>query len=163
MKRITFLFLFFLTPFYLCDASTGPATHFPVDEGMKVRIDFWKKVFVKISSNEGFIHDSEDLSLIYKKINIEKMSRRRRVRFVRMEKSKLRRVMRQIIVKKAQNLLEDEKKLYDAIGRPDLKKLASMSRRIRFQRGMRDRYYEGLGRSYYYLNFIKKEFHSALC
>ena len=63
-----------------------------------------------------------------------------------------------IVVKKAENLLESEKNFYESIGKPDLKKLRLMSRRIRFQRGMRDRYYEGLGRSYYYLDFIRKEF-----
>ena len=52
-----------------------------------------------------------------------------------------------------------KKKFYESIGKPTLEKLRAMSRRIRFQRGMRDRYYEGLlGRSYYYLDYIRKEF-----
>tara|TARA_Y100001970_G_scaffold238628_1_gene299976 strand:- start:257 stop:1864 length:1608 start_codon:yes stop_codon:yes gene_type:complete len=66
--------------------------------------------------------------------------------------------MMQIVSKRGQNLLEEEKEFYNSIGSPDLKKLRVMSRRIRFQRGMRDRYYEGLGRSYYYLDYIRKEF-----
>ncbi len=158
MKKMIFLFFFCLTLSFSCTASSGSSPHFPIDQEMRVRIEFWKKVFVKISSNEGYIHDSEDLSVIYKKINIEGMSRRGRVRFVKKEKSKLRKLMINIVFKKAQNLLEDEKKFYESIGRPALEKLRMMSRRVRFQRGMRDRYYEGLGRSYYYLDYIRKEF-----
>ena len=158
MNKTAFLFLFFLTSCFCAVASVGPSPNFPIDKEMRVRIEFWKKVFVKISSKEGFIHDSEDLSLIYKKINIEKMSRRRRVRFVRSQKLKLRKLMTHIVIKKAENLSESEKEFYNAIGKPDMGKLKLMSRRIRFQRGMRDRYYEGLGRSYYYLDYIRKEF-----
>ena len=85
---------------------------------MRVGSIFGKKVFVSISSNEGFIHDSDDLSIIYKKVNIEKMSRRQRGRFIRNEKQKLRQLMRKIALKKAENLLENEKAFYDSLGRP---------------------------------------------
>ena len=78
---------------------------------MRVRIEFWKKVFVKISSNEGYVHDSEDLSLVYKKINIEKMSRRRKSPLCKKKSQNYVNLMIKIVVKKAQNLLEDEKEV----------------------------------------------------
>tara|TARA_B100000029_G_scaffold2821_1_gene3421 strand:+ start:184 stop:1977 length:1794 start_codon:yes stop_codon:yes gene_type:complete len=127
---------------------------------MRVRIDFWKKVFVEISSHEGFIHDSEDLSFIFRKINIKNMGRRQRVRHVKRVKREIVSLLKGIIAKKGLDLEKNEQELYDNIGRPNVEKLSSLRRRVRFQRGMSDRYLKGLERSYYYLESIKKEFNS---
>ena len=158
MKKAIFFLFIFLSIFQNSLASINRKPDFPIDAGMRIRIDFWKKVFVEISSGEGFIHDSEDLSLIFRKINIKNMGRRKRVRYVKRVKREIASLLRGIILKKGLNLGENEQKLYDKIGRPHVEKLSSLRRRVRFQRGMSDRYLQGLERSYYYLDLIKKEF-----
>ena len=53
-----------------------PEQHFPVDAKMRVRVEFWKKVYTQITSKEAFVHDSEELSVIYETISFSGKSRR---------------------------------------------------------------------------------------
>lgn len=130
---------------------------FPVKGSMRVRVDFWKKVYTQITTEEGFIHDQNDLSVIYKKIRLSK-NRRGRIKQSRKEKSIIRGLLRSIAKKNYKNLTKDEKELEKIIGRRDAKELYSMAKDVRIQYGLRDRYYKGLIRSYSYLKYIEKVF-----
>ncbi len=138
--------------------SQLPQKFFPIDSFMRPRVDFWKKVFTKLNSFEGFIHDDEDLRIIYSQIEFKSMDRRRRIRFVRDEKRKIKRILTSIIKKRKKNLTPDEQELLEQIGDPSLEVLRKMPHQVRFQQGMRDRYFQGLKRSYLYLDKIKSVF-----
>ena len=56
-------------------AKLKRSSGFPVRGEMRTRVDFWKKVYTQISTREAFVHDSQDLSVIYGKIKL-KSSRR---------------------------------------------------------------------------------------
>lgn len=124
---------------------------------MRVRVDFWKKVYTEISTTEAFVHDTEDLSVIYGKIKL-KSSRRGRVKQTKNERYRLRKILRSIADKGYRKLNSEERKISDIVGKRSRNELYRMSNDIRFQYGLRDRYYQGLIRSYAYLEYIEKIF-----
>lgn len=124
---------------------------------MRTRVDFWKKVYTQITTEEGFIHDQNDLSVIYKKIRLSKNRRGRRAQS-RKEKNIIRGLLRSIAKKDYKNLNKDETALETIIGKRSKKELYSMAKDVRIQYGLRDRYYRGLIRSYSYLKYIEKVF-----
>lgn len=130
---------------------------FPVRGEMRTRVDFWKKVYTEINSRESFVHDSEDLSVIYGKIKL-KRTRRGRIRQTKNERRRIRKILRSIADKGYRKLNSEEQKIADAVGKRSRNELYRMSNDIRFQYGLSDRYYQGLIRSYAYLEYIEKIF-----
>lgn len=124
---------------------------------MRERVDFWKKVYTEIKSTQAFIHDSEDLNIIYKKIELPR-TRKARKRKTKFERKKLKRLLISIAKKGSQNLTRDEEALSKLIEKKTKKEIKQLSRNIRFQYGLRDRYYQGLLRSYLYMDYIKSTF-----
>ncbi|MCB0370614.1 MAG: hypothetical protein KDD45_14605, partial [Bdellovibrionales bacterium] len=59
---------------------------FKVPKGFESRVEFWKKIYTKYTTNEGVIHDAEDVGVIYKEvdftdiINDSQLSRRRKAK-----------------------------------------------------------------------------------
>lgn len=132
-------------------------SNFPIKDSMRQRVDFWKKVYTEISTQQAFVHDTEDLTVIYKTVQLSK-TRRERIRDTKKEKDKIGNILVQIAKKNYQNLTEEEEKIAKIIGMRPSNELIEMSKRIRFQYGLKDRYYNGLIRSYRFLEFIKKTF-----
>ncbi|MCB0417934.1 MAG: LysM peptidoglycan-binding domain-containing protein [Bdellovibrionales bacterium] len=130
--------------------------HFPVDEAMRVRVDFWKKVYTEISTNQGYLHDPDDLSIIYETITHNNESGRARQRAVDRRRRELRTLLRSIAAKEKQSLSEEESEILKKMGNPSIAAIWKMSKRIRYQRGLRDHYLEGLERSYRYLDYIRE-------
>ncbi|MCB0404091.1 MAG: LysM peptidoglycan-binding domain-containing protein [Bdellovibrionales bacterium] len=130
--------------------------HFPVDEAMRIRVDFWKKVYTEISTNQGYLHDPDELSVIYETITHTNESGRARQRVVDRRRRELRAVLRSIAAKEKQGLNEEESLLLKKMGDPSIAAIWKMSKRIRYQRGLRDHYLEGLERSYRYLDYIRE-------
>ncbi len=151
--------LIYLFLFVTCNLASAQdnTVHFPVTGDMRTRVDFWKKIYTEVTSREGLVHDSEDLSIIYKKISLSK-SRRTRIRESKKIKNKIKKLLRSIAKKNYKNLKQEEQELVEKIGKRDKKELYRMSKDIRIQYGMRDRYSQGLIRSYAYLHYIDKIF-----
>jgi membrane-bound lytic murein transglycosylase D len=131
---------------------------FPVDEYMKTRVDFWKKVYTEISTTEGFLHDENDLSIIYEKISIEGILDKARIKKIKEKKKRWSEVI--LSVFKNENLAysPEEQSIKKKIENFPKNKLIEMARGIRFQTGLSDRYFQGLEESYKYLEEIRVEF-----
>ena len=134
-------------------ASPLASVHFPVEGKMRERVAFWKKVYTEITTKEAFIHDSEDLSIIYKKISLPKSARRR---IIKRERKKIKNILHSIEKKKYSNLNKNEQKILSIVGKRKAGKLYRLSKNIRIQSGLKDRYYRGLIKSYAYLDHIRK-------
>jgi membrane-bound lytic murein transglycosylase D len=144
--------------FFLGQASYGGDEVFQINDAMRVRVDFWKQVYTLITSEEGYLHDSKDLSIIYQILNVKKGSRRKSNRFVKQEKRKLRNGLLGIVKKKRKNLNELERSLLGVVENKSDSEIIALSRQIRFQRGLADRYLVGLKQSYKYMPYIQEEF-----
>lgn len=75
---------------------------------------------------------------------------------VRRHKRRIKETLLSIRRKGYAHLNAREKKLARIVGRVSARKLQAMANRIRFQLGLKDRYYRGLLRSYAYLDYIEK-------
>ena len=157
LLRYVLVFIFSLSLSSGYGANIKRNSGFPVKGEMRTRVDFWKKVYTQITTRESFVHDSQDLSVIYGKIKLKK-SRRGRIKQTKTERRKLRKILRSIADKGYQKLNSKEQKVADAVGKRSRKELYRMSDNIRFQYGLSDRYYKGLIRSYAYLEYIEKIF-----
>lgn len=131
---------------------------FPVDEAIKVRVDFWKKVYTEASTEEGFLHDQENLGIIYEKINFEGLSEKEKIKKIKEKKKRWAEVIESIYKEKKVALTSEEIKIVEKIRRFPYKKLREMTKDIRFQLGLSDRYFHGLEESYKYLEEIRTIF-----
>jgi len=134
-------------------------TAFPVKGEVRVRVDFWKKVYTEIDTTEAFLHDSEDLSIIYRKVNLPK-GRRTRYRYLKKEKRETAAILRSIAKKLSSHkkLNDGEQSIYNLTGKQEPKAYWGLARNLRFQYGLRDRYLTGLKRSYQYIDYIEDVF-----
>ncbi|HTL12765.1 MAG TPA: transglycosylase SLT domain-containing protein, partial [Bdellovibrionota bacterium] len=147
----------------LLPAAAGPEVHlrqeyFPVDADMRVRVDFWKKVYTEISSAEAFLHDEDDLRVIYKKIPLAELSPRQKRNFAKQEKRKISDLLKSIARKGGENLTPQEEEIRKVVPRANKAQLLDLAASVRCQQGLADRYYEGLVRSYLYLDQMKEVF-----
>ena len=152
----------------VCHLMTSPMLHadvelsdnFPVGPEVRRRADFWKKVYTEINSWQAYVHDAHSVDTIYKTVSFEGMSRRRKRRFLNKEKRIIRKQLRDLSrkLRKGKDLEGDDLAFWERIGKPDHKRLSLMAREVRYQQGMKDRYYKGLIRSQKYIDQIREIF-----
>lgn len=133
---------------------------FPIKGSLIDRVKFWKRVYTEITTKEAFLHDSKDLAIIYKKVSLPS-SRRARRRYLKSERRNMRAILASIAKKGGINLNSKEQEIYQIISEKSSKKISEikrLARQLRFQYGLKDRYFQGLIRSYEYLDYIKKIF-----
>lgn len=158
MRKWTFLLLlgFQVASFAPMVAASE---EFPIDPALQVQVDFWKRIYSEVRGHEAFLHDERDLSVIYKKINFQGLSRRAKRNFIRKEKREIRQTLLSILKKirkeSSPTFSEEEKRIHTIIGDRSSQELQALSRGIRSQQGLRDRYLKGLSRSYRYLDQIR--------
>lgn len=132
-----------------------------IDSSMRLRVDFWKRVYTEITSKQAFIHDKDQVRYVYKKIDLPYSSNKRRARYASQELKEVKKTLRNIVRKERKNLSTEETRLSEILKDKSLKEIKSMANRIRYQYGLKDNYYIGLKRSYLYMDYIEsvlKEF-----
>ena len=133
------------------------AEDFPVVGEMRQRVDFWKRVYTEITYDQAFLHDSDEPWVVYSQVDLPK-PRRQRLRILRNEKKRLQKILRSMAKKTQDEFSLDERKMFRIIGDRSSGRLYEMAREIRVQNGLKKRYYQGLIRSYKYMDFIKSTF-----
>lgn len=151
------IFLTLLITLVSVQQSYSNSDLFPVKGSIRKRVDFWKKVYTEISSTESFIHDANDQSIIYKKVPLPK-GKKARIRFIKKEKRKIRTILYSIAKNQTKNLTSFGQKILGLVADKSTKEIYQMAKNIRFQYGLRDRYYAGLIRSYKFLDFIQQTY-----
>ena len=150
MKCIFFLFTFLLS-------VHAYAEDFPVEGEMRQRVDFWKRVYTEITYDQAFLHDPDEPWIVYSVVDLPK-PRRSRLRILRNEIKRLQKILRSMAKKTPSEYNLEERKMRTLIGDKPSARMYEMAREIRVQNGLKKRYYQGLIRSYRYMDFIKKTF-----
>ncbi len=132
--------------------------NFPVDEIVRRRADFWKKIYTIVDTNQGFLHDQDDLAVVYEMVDMRGMSPRQQIRALKNRKSRIRSLLLSIANKNKENLSDDEAPFLLPLLDKTPIQIREMADNIRWQRGMSDRFRQGLVDSYQYLDHIKKIF-----
>ncbi len=156
------------------DGALGwSATAFDVPKKLEARVNFWKDVYTRYTTDQGLLHDSQLVSVIYEKVDFKReTSRRERKHFLEARKKDIReRLLKldkfdtefqktQVIPK-----LEGEDlriwTLFNEITEPHRFKKATERKRLRFQLGQRDRFIQGIYYSGRYLPEMERVFKEA--
>lgn len=179
IRKIIFLVLvsvFFFHPILTADTTITDreALHFehdtnlfPVPKALEPQVNFWVNVYSKYSLNQHAIHDSRNLSVIYEIFDIrdvvgtKKVSYRTMRHYVKRRVAHWKSVLRQLASHRTnfKYLRGDQKKAFEAWGEKRNHSLyRAASRRVRAQRGQKERFRKGVQLSGRYLTYMKKIF-----
>jgi membrane-bound lytic murein transglycosylase D len=148
---------------------------FRTPKGLEKNVKFWIDIYSKYNTDQGVIHDSENIDFIYSVLDFTPISMRAdynavkkeilRKRMVKKEKERISNLLKKLQkVKNPELLNEEEKKIWDYFSSVNEKNkflLASGKNRIRFQLGQKDRIIQGIYFSGRYLEDFEKIFREA--
>lgn len=146
---------------------------FQPPKGLEVPVQFWVDIYSKYTTDQGLIHDSVYVDLIYETLDFTPISMRADLSAVQKEKLKKKMIksskerVKDILTrisktKDASLLNNDEKKVWDyfeKVGKPNHEAKEALGRgRLRFQLGQRDRMVQAIYFSGRYLEDFEKVF-----
>ncbi len=144
------------------------AAKFPLPEVLVPNVEFWKKIYAQYSYHQVLIHDAEDLDIVYEVVDFrdlfpdpEKVSDRNKWKRIEKIKKRYKRKLYNMAVKlqRRQPLNDEEKRIVALFGdRATPYRLRRAARNIRGQRGMKEKFHEGLERSGLYFDHIRDIF-----
>lgn len=141
-----------------------PAT-FTVPAGMEERVAFWVDIYTQYSTNQGILHDSKYINLIYEKLGFSDIQARadltdnqkvraRRARVKDTKKMIKERLLKLSKLSEATGLEGEDLRywnLFEKVEGKDRFKEATHRKRLRFQLGQSDRFAQGIHYSGRYL------------
>jgi membrane-bound lytic murein transglycosylase D len=142
-------------------AHAEPLFERPV--GLEQDVEFWRRVFMEIDTNQAFLHDSRHLEVIYEVVQVpENATPSIRRRIADLARERFKKSLQRIAKSDRASLDITDQRVLDLwpedITAAELKEAA---KRIRFQGGLADRFLEGLQRSGAWKPHIKAELVTA--
>jgi len=139
-----FLFLALLLPCLNVSASK-----FPRPVALEPAVQFWLKVYTRVSTSQGYIHDDETLSVIYETVDLPLYANRAdRDRQVTAATRRVTNALHNLGSGKRSGLSTVEAQVLAAWpAGTSSRTFAAATQRVRFQLGQSDRFREGLVRS----------------
>jgi len=135
--------------------------NFPQPEGLKADVNFWVKVYTEVTTEEGFIHDSERLNIIYERLSFAPgTSYKKRQKVVKQKKKYYESILKHLALNPNKRLDKARYRQIKALWPKGTtaKEFKSAAKNLRFQLGQSDRFKKGLVRSGRWMPFIKEEF-----
>jgi peptidoglycan lytic transglycosylase D len=138
------------------------ADTFPVYPGIRANVEFWEMIYSRYTTQQGVIHDANDVTIVYEVIDLKprshKGSRRLNSNLIKKTKAKYVKILEKIAKKQVLEA-DEEKRVSSLFGEnPDPLILIEAMNSIRFQRGQKDRFINGIIRSGRYMDQIKTIF-----
>ena len=159
---------------YITEAHDGPEidffepstpTRFPVSEGLKPQVEFWKKIFTEYTSKQAVIHDRRHVNIIYTVIDLTERqvySKKARKKTIRSALKKYKRMLRRMKKLQPENigtLSEEEKRDFNMIKEaPGNYKYDRAKRKFRVQYGLKDSFQKALVNSTLHLKEMERIF-----
>ena len=143
-------------------AQQAESVHLPHREALKADVHFWKKIFTEVSLNQYLIHDSDNLSLIYKTVTMDtSLSKKQREKQLETAKDEVKNLLLKFHKKqfKIAALTHWEHQVYHLFNKNHTAdKFLKASKRIRAQQGIKENFMAGVKRSFAYLPHIRRMF-----
>jgi membrane-bound lytic murein transglycosylase D len=133
---------------------------FPQPPQLQPDVDFWVDIFTRYTTNQGVLHDTRNLAIVYEHIDFSAAdSRRTRQRAAAKRRDAVKVVLRSLASGKRDNLSSEEARIL-ALWPADVSNatLAQAENQIRYQGGLQDRFREGLIRAGRWRSFVNDEF-----
>lgn len=145
---------------------------FKVPKNLERPVKFWIDIYSKYNSDQGVLHDSENIDLIYQVLDFSSITSRtdigpnqkeaRKIKMVKEEKKRVVAMLERMSkLKDSSSLNEKEKKIWDYfqnIKEPKKFAAAAGKNRLRFQLGQKDRVIQGIYFSGRYIEEFEKIF-----
>ncbi len=129
---------------------------FPKPAELVPAVEFWTRVYTEIRTDEGFIHDTENLAVVYETVEVTANSRQRR-RIVQNRTEHYREILTALARGQRTGLSSEEARVLalwpDGVSNAELRAAAG---RLRFQLGQANRFRAGLIRSGRWRPYIEK-------
>lgn len=143
-----------------------PGTSFTVPKGMEKQVEFWIDIYTKYSTQEGVIHDSENVDMVYEVVDLKGIySDKMKQKKVDLFKKEIMAWLKKMeTLSSSEGLSPREKKIWDyyaKINEPHKFKEAADKNRIRFQLGQKDRMQEAIFFSGRYIEEMESVFRAA--
>ncbi len=133
----------------LAASAVAGAGNFPRPASLEPAVEFWVKVYTQISTDQGYVHDAQNLSIIYETVDLPKYaSPAERERLEKKAKFRIADALTAVARGKREQLSETEARVLAAW--PDgtsSRTLFRAAENVRFQLGQSDRFMAGLIRS----------------
>ena len=151
------------------------ATAFAVPEGMEDRVHFWEDIYTKYSSEQGLLHDSLYVNVVYdsvdfaditadQKLTLRQKARARKKRVDEKKKEIAARLKRLGGVKGGDGLVGEDARywaMFTKIDEPKKFAEAAKKGRLRFQLGQRDVFSKGIYQAGRYVRQMEEIFRQA--
>jgi membrane-bound lytic murein transglycosylase D len=138
---------------------------FEVPAGLRTRVDFWKDIYTKYSTDQGILHDSLHVGVVYAEIDFRSImkdgnltdrqkQKARRILVEDKKKEVRERLTKLAGVSSASDLSGEDLRiwnLFSTFTEPNKFKDAAHKKRLRFQLGQSDRFLQGIYYSGRYL------------
>jgi membrane-bound lytic murein transglycosylase D len=112
-------------------------------------VQFWIRVYTQVDTNGGFIHDADNLAVVYETLHFEpNTSSRERQKIVERDEARIAAALRRIASANGGSLSEEDQKIRELWGQEATPaRLRDAADEVRFQLGQADRFRAGLVRS----------------
>ncbi len=125
------------------------AEKFPEPDSFRSTVAFWMRIYLEITGDAGFLHDSRRLGVVYETVDFQGVTgRRARQRMVDRRRRHWRGVLGRLSRGRAPSSADEQTvvRLFALeLGRePTTKEFRAASQRVRFQLGQRDKFRQGL-------------------
>lgn len=136
-----------ITLLLFCGA--GAADPLPRPPALQPAVDFWTRVYSEVSTDQGLLHDRDNLSVVYETLDFDvNLWHPKRDRQIERRRDHYRDILRRLGNGKRDNLSAEEQRVLslwpDDVSNDRLRRAAGS---IRFQLGQSDRFRRGLVRS----------------
>jgi len=112
-------------------------------------INFWTRIYTKVTTNGGLIHDDRYLEIVYEEIEFDAgAASRQRQKIVENARDRYARILRRLVSVPEGSWTTEDKRVHDLwpAGTSN-REFSAAAERVRFQLGQADRFREGLVRS----------------
>lgn len=151
-----------VAPLATTDAATadGTVAPLPTPVGLEPAVTFWRRVYTEVGSNEGFLHDSRHLDVVYDTVRVpQNLTRRGVSRYVKAQAHAISAILQTLAHGKRADLSEEEARVLglwpEGVSNETL---AQAAQSVRFQTGQKDKFVAGILRSRIWMPHIVETF-----
>ncbi len=154
-------FLLFFT-FLSTPASVQAARHkeFPEYPSIRDNVEFWEKIYSIYSINTAVIHDQDDLSKIYAVITLKDknlpQANKENINRIKTAKKKYSQILKKLSTGSPPATKEEIRIAAMFTGPSARRAMRQAAENIRYQNGLKERFYEGAIRSVAYIRKIRQ-------
>ncbi|MDC0598608.1 LysM peptidoglycan-binding domain-containing protein [Gammaproteobacteria bacterium] len=130
-------------------SAVAAENDFPVPDSIRPAINFWVKVYTDADTSSGFLHDSQNLAIVYEKLERDRA-------LINTTRRQIVDDLKELATGKRTNLTSSQTRIL-ALWPEDVsnERLATAANNVRWQLGQSDRFVAGLKRSGAYRQHIE--------